>query len=89
MRRLRSTHVNLPVPRDCGLCGRKLTEGYSLTPQSDEVAEFVSELQGQDVYESYVGECCFGGFCGVKGASDADDWLEYHGYDDGGEQPDG
>jgi len=60
----------------CCYCGRPLDEGYVLHPSNDEEAEALVKKFGEsEGYIWFVGECCFGGDCGVKGVRTPHDWY--------------
>jgi len=60
----------------CCVCGEQLHEGYLLSPLNEKALEAMIKRFGMaEGYSWVVGECCFGGFCGVKGASTPDDWF--------------
>ena len=57
------------------MCGKFINEGYSLEPLSNECWDLLEKKFG-DISNWFVGECCFGGYCGAKGARRPDDWFE-------------
>jgi len=59
----------------CCVCGQQLHEGYLLAPLNEKAWAAMIKRFGKAEGSWVVGECCFGGFCGVKGASTPDDWF--------------
>lgn len=71
--------IDFPEPMICSSCKRTLDEGYFLHPSSDEENDNLhvvfDDNQSHYDYTWIMGECCFGGYCGVKGASTPNDFY--------------
>jgi hypothetical protein len=75
MKKLDAIFDDFVSPLKCCMCEDKIKEGYHLHPLTDDAYILFEERFGHPENLT-VGECCFGGFCGVEGASTPDDWYK-------------